>query len=82
MRYERSLAIAQRLKSILALVRKGTHSSPTVATKLGVSEQTVYRDIMFLKQQGYRIRSVKDSARWVYILDRDYSRKPPTVGTE
>jgi predicted DNA-binding transcriptional regulator YafY len=66
MRYQRSLAIAKRLRELLALIRRGTYSSPTIAEKLGVSEQTIYRDIVFLKHQGHPIRSVKVSTQWAY----------------
>lgn len=70
MRYERSLAITNRLKQLVVLVRRGSFACPTLAEKLGVSEQTVYRDIVFLKRQGYSIRSVRLSNRWAYRLDR------------
>ena len=43
-----------------------------------MSEQTVYRDVLFLKQRGYLIRSVKHSAGWAYQL-RD---EPATVTSE
>ena len=66
MRYQRSLAVAKRLRDLLALVRRGTLSSPVIAEKLGVSEQTIYRDIVFLKKQGYPIHSVKLSSQWAY----------------
>jgi hypothetical protein len=66
MRYQRSLAVTKRLTDLLALIRRGTYSSPNIARKLGVSEQTIYRDILFLKQQGNRIRSVKLSSQWAY----------------
>ena len=70
MRYERSLAITIRLKELLALVRRGNSSCRSLSEKLGVSEQTVYRDILFLKSQGHPIRSVRLSDRWAYRLDR------------
>lgn len=68
MRYERSLAISKRHKNLLALIRQGAHSSPSLAEELGVSEQTVYRDILFLKTQGYLIKAVRLSANWAYKL--------------
>lgn len=68
MRYERSLAIAKRLADLLALIQSGIYSSPALADKLGVSEQTVYRDILCLKQQGHPIRSVKHSSHWAYEI--------------
>jgi DeoR/GlpR family transcriptional regulator of sugar metabolism len=70
MRYERSLAVTKRLADLLALIRSGLYSSRAIAEKLGVSDQTVYRDILFLKQQGHSIRSVKLSSRWAYKLSK------------
>jgi len=68
MRYERAIAISKRHEEILALVRSGSYSSPALAKKLGVSEPTVYRDILFLKRQGHPIESVRLSANWAYQL--------------
>ena len=68
MRYDRAIAISKRHEDILALVRSGSYSSPALAKKLGVSEPTVYRDILFLKRQGYCIESVRLSANWAYQL--------------
>lgn len=68
MRYERSLAVAKRLEDLLALIKAGIYSSPMLSEKLGVSEQTVYRDILCLKRQGHPIRSVKHASRWAYEL--------------
>ncbi len=76
MRYERSLAITNRLKELLALVRRGNSSCRSLAEKLSVSEQTVYRDILFLKSQGHPIRSVRLSDRWAYRLDKAHARHP------
>lgn len=58
--------------------RQGEFSTAAPAEKLGMSEQTVYRDVLFLKQRGYLIRSVKHSAGWAYQL-RD---EPATVTSE
>lgn len=71
MRYERSLAVTKRLADLLALIQRGLYSSPALAEKLGVSEQTVYRDIVFLKGQGHAIRSVKLSSNWAYRIVRE-----------
>ena len=68
MRYERAIAISRRHEELLALVRSGSYSSPALAKKLGVSEPTVYRDILFLKRQGHPIESVRLSANWAYQL--------------
>ncbi len=68
MRYERALAIANRHQRLLALIRTGEYSSPRLAQELGVSEPTIYRDIEFLKDQGYAIRSKKGAHHWAYYL--------------
>lgn len=68
MRYERAIAISKRHEELLALVKSGSYSSPALAKKLGVSAPTVSRDILFLKQQGYAIESVRLSASWAYQL--------------
>lgn len=66
MRYERSLAVTKRLGDLLFLIQAGAYSSRTLAEKLGVSEQTVYRDIRCLKQQGHSIRAVRLGLQWAY----------------
>lgn len=68
MRYDRATAISKRHEKLLTFVRSGSYSSPLLAKKLGVSEPTVYRDILFLKRQGYPIESVRLSANWAYQL--------------
>jgi biotin operon repressor len=78
MRYRRSLAITSRHERLIELIRSGGFSSPDLAKKLRVSEQTIYRDIDFLKQRGYVIRSEKHADGWAYHL----LTGPPTVATE
>ena len=68
MRYDRSLAIASRHDRLIELIRLGEFSSPDLAKKLKMSEQTIYRDIDFLKQRGYSIRSEKHTDGWAYHL--------------
>jgi biotin operon repressor len=68
MRYGRSMAIARRHDRLVDLIRSGEFSSPSLARKLKVSEQTIYRDIDFLKQRGYSIRSEKHADGWAYHL--------------
>jgi biotin operon repressor len=76
MRYERSLAVTKRLADLLALIRAGIYSSHAIAGKLGVSEQTVYRDILCLKQQGHSVRSVKLATNWAYQLANNSELAP------
>lgn len=68
MRYAKSLAIQSRHDRLVELIRTGGFSSPDLAQKLEVSEQTIYRDIDFLKQQGFLIRSEKHADGWAYHL--------------
>jgi DeoR/GlpR family transcriptional regulator of sugar metabolism len=68
MRYDRSLAIANRHGRLLVLIRSGEFSSRALAKQLKVSEQTIYRDIDFLKKQGNCIRSEKHAGGWAYHL--------------
>jgi len=68
MRYGRSLAIAGRHHKLIELIRAGEFSSPALAKRLKVSEQTIYRDIDFLKQRGYSIRSKRHFGGWAYHL--------------
>jgi biotin operon repressor len=68
MRYERALAIADRHDRLIKLIQSGDYSSYDLAEQLGVSEQTIYRDIDFLKQRGFAIRSEKHSDGWAYHL--------------
>lgn len=68
MRYERYRAIAGRHGKLINLIRTGEYSSPFLAEKLDCSEQTIYRDIEFLKEQGYAICAVRLAKGWAYKL--------------
>jgi predicted DNA-binding transcriptional regulator YafY len=68
MRYQRYLAIASRHDRLVKLIRTGAFSSRDLAQKLKVSEQTIYRDVDFLKQRGYSIRPEKHADGWAYHL--------------
>ncbi len=68
MRYEKSLAIQNRHELLVELIRTGQFSSRDLSQRLNVSEQTVYRDIDFLKSRGYEIRSRKHTVGWAYHL--------------
>jgi DeoR/GlpR family transcriptional regulator of sugar metabolism len=68
MRYERTLGITRRHEQLIHLIRTGTFSTPTLAEKLGVSDQTIYRDILHLKRQGYVIRPERQAEGWAYVL--------------
>jgi biotin operon repressor len=68
MRYERLAAISNRHQRLMALIRQGSFSSPRLAVELRVSEQTVYRDILFLRHQGHAIKSVRLPSCWAYQL--------------
>jgi biotin operon repressor len=62
------MAVAGRLERLIELTRTGAYSSPALAKKLGVSEQTIYRDILYLKQNGHTIHATKHSSGWAYVL--------------
>lgn len=80
MRYDRALAISKRHKELLALVESGAFSSKAVASELGVSTPTIYRDVFFLKRQGYPIESVRQSSGWIYRLAQEVgSNGPPRM---
>jgi DeoR/GlpR family transcriptional regulator of sugar metabolism len=69
MRYDRSLAVADRLDSLISLIRSGAYSTQVLAQRLGVSEQTVYRGIQSLKRRDYVVRSAKQASGWAYRLE-------------
>jgi predicted DNA-binding transcriptional regulator YafY len=74
MRYDRSLAIAKRHDKLIELIRAGQFASHDLAQRLKVSEQTIYRDIDFLKQRGYSIQPQKHADGWAYhLLDEQSS---------
>ncbi len=68
MLYDRTFGISRRHHRLVRLVRSGGFSTPTLAKELGVSDQTVYRDILHLKRSGFVIRSKRQSGRWAYVL--------------
>jgi predicted DNA-binding transcriptional regulator YafY len=82
MRYERMLGIADRHNKLVELIREGDHSSFDLAAKLGVSEQTIYRDIAFLRQNGLRIESEKCAAAWAYRICAETLEVPTTKGAK
>ena len=79
MRYDRSIAIANRHETLLELIRSGTYSCPKLAEELAVSLPTVSRDIVFLRHQGYGIESVRRRTGWAYELTGtpDWQRRSP-----
>ena len=68
MRYERTLGITRRHKQLIRLIRTGAFSTPALAERLGVSDQTIYRDVLHLRGRGYVIRSERHSEGWAYVL--------------
>jgi DeoR/GlpR family transcriptional regulator of sugar metabolism len=69
MRYKQLATISSRHSRLLDLVREGAYSTPSLSKRLGVSEQTIYRDIDYLKQKGYLIKAVRMSRGWAYRID-------------
>lgn len=70
MRFDRALAIPRRHQELLRLVRSGDYSASGLAQALHVSEPTVNRDILFLRQSGHPIVSVRIQSGWAYRLDQ------------
>jgi predicted DNA-binding transcriptional regulator YafY len=68
MRYDKVHAITHRHGRLIKLIRKGTFSARTLANKLAVSEQTIYRDIDSLRKRGYVIESHRRTDHWAYLL--------------
>jgi biotin operon repressor len=81
MRYERALAISERHEHLIDLIRTGVFSTPSLAENLGVSEQTIYRDIDHLKRNGYLIRSQKHTDGWAYHLLGEPAKVSSPTGT-
>jgi biotin operon repressor len=79
MRYAQSVGISRRHEDLFSLIRRGLYSSSALAEKLGVSEQTVYRDILFLREQGHPIHAVRHGTRWAYVVTGK-SRRPSRRG--
>lgn len=68
MRFDKALAIPKRHQRLLRLVRAGDYSTSRLAEELNVSEPTVNRDILFLRQHGYRLKAVRSGSGWAYRL--------------
>lgn len=68
MLYDRSLAIAERHQSLLALIETGGRSAAALAKALGVSEATINRDVSFLRSKGYSITARRLAAGWAFGL--------------
>lgn len=71
MRFRRTLTIPKRHQELLRLVRIGDYSASRLAQALDVSEPTVNRDILFLRQNGHLIVSVRIQSGWAYRLVQD-----------
>lgn len=78
MTYERSLAIEERLKDVLHLIRAGQSSTPDIAVRLGVSVPTVSRDVNALRERGHEIRAERLSGGWRYFIDEARQRQTAT----
>lgn len=78
MMYQQAQTIEQRLTELVRLIRRGRHSTPELASALGVSVPTASRCIAALRQRGYGIRSVRLARQWAYELVADPT--PTTQG--
>jgi biotin operon repressor len=68
MLYQQSLEIEKRLDTVLRLIRRGRHSTPKLAERLGVSIPTVSRYLTALRERGYDIRAERQASGWRYVL--------------
>lgn len=68
MQYQQSFAIERRLEEMLALIRSGRHSTPSLAESLGISVPTVSRCLTALRDRGYDIKPVRGNDGWHYVL--------------
>ena len=74
MRYERSLAIEQRLDAVLRLIRTGQYSTPRLADEVSVSIPTISRCVEALRERGHDIVAQNQSGSWRYVLKRKAGR--------
>ncbi len=70
MRYQRSLAIEQRLDAVLRLIRSGQYSTPRLADELEVSIPTISRCVEALRERGHDIAAENHNGTWRYVLKR------------
>jgi predicted DNA-binding transcriptional regulator YafY len=73
MRYQHSLAIHQRLESVLGLIRAGKYSTPALAEAIGVSIPTISRIVAALRERGHDIRAERHDGGWRYVLVEERS---------
>ena len=69
MPYDRSLAIAERHESLLALIESGGCSAAALAKALGVSEATINRDLSFLRSKGHSITARRLASGWAFGIN-------------
>ena len=82
MLYQRSLAIENRLETVLRLIGEGRYSTPMLAQELGVSIPTISRCVTALRERGHQIRSECLENGWCYILDTASPGKPTSLGSK
>ena len=80
MPYDRSLAIAERHNSLLALIETGGRSAAALAKELGVSEATINRDVGFLRGKGHPIAARRLASGWAFGFNS--SRKEHYAASE
>lgn len=76
MRFKRTLTIPKRQRELLRLVGIGDYSASQLAQALHVSEPTINRDILFLRQNGHSIVSVRNQSGWAYRLVHEDVNSP------
>lgn len=78
--YGRSKSIEERLNAVLKLIRKGQHSTPTLADALGVSRPTISRCLAALRERGHGIRAVRNADGWAFEITSDSESAAQATG--
>lgn len=71
MLYRHTLAIHDRLETVLRLIRTGKFSTPMLAEEVAVSIPTISRIVAALRERGHDIRSERTEGGWRYFLSED-----------
>jgi predicted DNA-binding transcriptional regulator YafY len=75
MLYRHTLAIHDRLETVLRLIRTGKFSTPALAKEIGVSIPTISRIVAALREQGHGIQAERTRHGWRYVLNGSTKRR-------
>ena len=68
MRYQQTIEIHQRIKTVLQLIETGEYSTPALAEEVGVSIPTISRIVAALRERGHDIQAERNGNGWRYVL--------------